>query len=318
MKRAITKIIANKKPGGPKPREPHCEKCARQIGWINLSASIVVTALRVAIGILSRSSALLTSSFYSFTNAGAALIIIIARKISAKPVDREHPFGHGKAEFIAIFFLSALSMIGLLCLTVTSLNVLVNGIDSPPHWIAAAVAIVSIIAGRLLYSYTTCVGKNLNSPAITTQAEHIHSDTVGNIAVMAGVIGARLGFYFMDPLAALFEVVHLILLIRRMFFFAVSGLMDHAIDRRKVQQIERYAAGVPGVRRVNRMRARQIGQMIWVDLDIALDGDLNVIEGNKIIEKVKKAIIGHVSHVGNITVGFAPAERMEKPCILNR
>ncbi|MEW6200344.1 MAG: cation diffusion facilitator family transporter [bacterium] len=311
MKVTNAVITPEKESGSLKKLSSRCEKCARKIGWINLIASAAITILRIVVGILSGSAALLTSSFYSFTNAGAALIIIIARKISDMPVDKEHPFGHDKVEFIAVFFLSVLFIIGLIFLTVTTMNSFISGTDTPPHWIAILVAVASIIIGRILYAHTICVGKNLNSPAICAQAEHIHSDTTGNIVVLVGVIGARLGFYFMDPLAAMVEVVHLILLIRQMFFFSVSGLMDQTIDQNKLKEIERYARSVPGIHHINRARARQVGQLIWVDLNVELAGELNIAEGNKIIENVKKTITSHVSHIGNITVSFAPADRME-------
>ena len=272
-----------------------CITCVKQAGWIAVYANFALALFKAFIGYISGSQAILGDALFSFKDFIASLVVVIGVKVSGKPADDQHPYGHGKIEFVALFHISLGLIVGTILLFAHSAKGIwycFNGSGaSSPGMIAFWAALISVAANYKLAQFLNCVGDKIHSPSILANARHNNSDAVSSIMVALAVLGARyLGLQFLDPLVALIEAVCLMGMSVEMLSDALKGLFDFAAHPEAVGRIESIARVVPGVRKVSRVVARQRGQGIWVDMTINVDADLKHQEGYIVSQHVKKSI----------------------------
>ena len=282
----------------------NCQGCLSRVGWIGLSISILVGAFTVFIGILNNSKALIAASLCSGIDIATALTIILGLKLSGKPIDLKHPYGHGKVEFIVVGGVSLLLISSALILFFTSAKSIYHGEPGPDQWLTLAAAMVAAVVNEIKYRYANCVGKHFNSPAIKSHAEHARVDAVSSAAVGIGVICAKGGLHFVDPLIAIFEIGHILKASFKMLINSIKSLMDVALPEHKTTEVKNMISKVDGVRGINYLIARQIGQHIWIELSIFIDPDITIYEGKNIAESVKTNIVNNLDYIGNIQVQF--------------
>ena len=287
-------------------RSENCHDCHNRIGWIALFISILVGAFTILVGILSNSKALIAASLCSGIDVATALTVLLGLKFSGKPIDLEHPYGHGKIEFIAVSGISISLIVSGGILLFHSARSIYQHEPGPEHLITLAVAVVAATATEIKYRYSKCVGRQFNSPAILSHAEHARVDVFSFAAVGVGVICARIGIHFVDPLIAIFEIVHIFIASYKMLKESTKGLMDVSLPETKTIAIKKMIAEVKGVEEINYIFARQLGQYIWIELSICVDPDITIIEGKTIAQSVKTNILKNLNHVGNVQVQFLP------------
>ncbi len=276
--------------------------CGRYYGWISLSSNLFNATLKIGVGIVARSHALVADGFHSLSDAVTALITIVTLRISRKPVDKGHPYGHGKVEFISAALFSMLLLALALFIMVKSIRSMVDPMLEPPNFLAIGPAVVSILVNIAISNYGHCVGKEIKSPVIIANAKENRADAFSSIASLVGIIGALAGFPMLDPLAAM--VVSL--LIGRMGLEILSeasaGLMDGAIDKEHRLQIRRKARAVDGVEKVKSLRTRRIGQKIWVDIGILVSPKITLSEGDRIAHEVRNSLMRNNPEMQDATV----------------
>ncbi|MCU0694873.1 MAG: cation diffusion facilitator family transporter, partial [Polyangiaceae bacterium] len=159
-----------------------CFGCGVRTTWWNLAAAIAMILLKVGVGILAGSQALVASALYSFNDLLAAVAVLASLKVGGRPPDTEHPFGHGKVEYLAIGMVSVALAASVLMATYSIVDLL-KGSEGPPSVLALLVALLSMGTSLLLAAKSTCAARRLDSPALHTSAEHAHSDAVSSGAV---------------------------------------------------------------------------------------------------------------------------------------
>lgn len=282
----------------------NCQDCLTRVGWIGLSVSIFVGSFTVVIGILNGSKALIAASLCSGIDVATALTVLLGLKLSGKPIDLEHPYGHGKVEFLVTGGISLLLIFSALILLISSAKSIYHGEPGPDQWLTLAVAVVAAAINEIKYRYANCVGKHFNSPAIKVHAEHARVDAISSGAVGIGVLCAKVGLHFVDPLIAVFEVGHILKASLKMLINSIKSLMDRSLPEHKKREIKNMVSNVKGVEGIRYLFARQIGQHIWIELSILIDPDITIYEGKNIAESVKTNILGDLDYVGNVQVQF--------------
>ncbi len=287
-----------------------CLECESKAGWVAVGGNLSLAVFKLVVGILSGSKAVQADSIYSFKDFLTSLIVLIGMKVSGKPADENHPYGHGKIEFVAIFLISVLIIIGTVFLLIHSLKdiwLAYNDINiSPPKFIAFWAAVISIIANYKLSTYLHCVGGLRKSPSILANAKHNHSDAISSSFVAGAIIGTRFGLHFLDPLVAVVETVDLIRLSAVMMNDAVKGMMDSSVRSTEIEEIKNTAAIVPGVKKISRIIARKVGQGIWVDMIIKVEHNRTLEEGHRIGRHVEKTIMKQYTGIEGINLSIEP------------
>ncbi len=286
-----------------------CIACSKKVGWFAVYANLALALFKAFIGYISGSKAILADSLFSFKDFVTSLVVVAGIKVSGKPADENHPYGHGKIEFVAMLIMSILLIIATTFLFIHSVKGIwqsFHGETYVPKFIAFWAAIISVIANYKISTYLQCVGEKLKSPAVLANAKHSHSDAISSALVAGGVLGTRLGFFFLDPLVAAVETVDLMRLSISMFKESLHGLFDASVDAEILGKIEATARLVPGVRRVSRVTARQLGQSIWIDITIKVDHHLSHQDGHLIGLHVKESLHGLFNNVSGVHLTVEP------------
>ena len=287
-----------------------CQECEKKAGWTAVLINFTLAMFKLVVGLLSGSKAVMADSIYSIKDFLTSLIVIVGIKISGKPADENHPYGHGKIEFVAIFIISILIIIGTFFLLIHSVKdvwMVYQGVNiRPPKFIAFWAAVISIIANYKLYAYLHCVGTYIKSPAMLINAKHNHSDAISSCFVAIAIIGTRFGLHFMDPLVAVIETIDLIRLSVVTLNDALKGMMDSSVGIPELKRIEKTAVLVPGVKRVTNLIGRKVGQGIWLDMVIKVEHDKTLEEGHKIGHHLENTLLKRHDIIEGINLSIEP------------
>ncbi len=282
-----------------------CVVCYRAVGWIGLAANLALSILKLVVGVVSGSHALVVDALYSGKDVVTSFLIILGLRLAKQPIDEEHQFGHGKAEFLYSV------VIGLALIVTTGLVLyfeagkLIQGVHQAPHLIALWTAIFAVGANVLLTLYTRCVAYQINSPMVAVLSKHQKSDAIASVAVALGIIGSHyLGMPWLDTLVAVGECVDLGYMGGEVCAHAIRGLMDASAPEEVVMQIQDRAGLIAGVKKVEIVQTRRVGQEIWASLVIGVDPELSVYEAKQISLAVEKALEESITHLGEVSVRF--------------
>ncbi|MBF0610891.1 MAG: magnetosome biogenesis CDF transporter MamM [Magnetococcales bacterium] len=282
-----------------------CMACNEMIGWIGLVVNFAMSGLKLFVGGISGSHALVVDGLYSAKDVVTSGLIVIGLKLSKQPIDKEHPFGHGKVEFLISLVISLLLVLVVMLLFYLATDKLITGNHQAPHLIALWTAVLSVVINLFMQSYAHCVAVEINSPIVETLSKHHHSDGVSSMAVAVGIIGSHyLAMPWLDSVVAIGETLDLLILGGKIFWEAFHGLMDSSAPDEINRQIESEAMTVAGVKEIRSLRTRRVGQEIWIDLVIGIDPDANILAGKFIARRVEEALATAIHHVGDISVHF--------------
>jgi len=284
-----------------------CIDCSRKIVWQNLWVNLTLGIFKGFISIIGGSEALIADALHSVANAVMAGIIGASLKISNKSVDKNHPYGHGKAEFLFTALVALLFMAGAIVLLITSIKSIIHGSRGAPKMVAALAAIISIIANEIVFRRTLCVSKKVNSLSISTNAWGNRTDSFSSIAALIGILFAKLGLRFMDSLAAVTVSFFIIKISITILQDAIGGLVDVSLPPEQIKSIQKIVASVDGVKSISAIRTRRIGRLNWIDIEIGLMAQTTIAQADNIASKVRRAVSDGIEHVGNVVVYFNPA-----------
>lgn len=273
-------------------KKPQCESfCRKYYGWISFASNIFNAGLKIGVGIVTQSQALIADGFHSLSDSLTAIVTIATLRVSGRPSDASHPYGHGKIEFISacLFSLMLMTLAGII--TVRAIISMLSETLAPPNFLAAGPALISILTNIAVSNYGLCVGREINSPVITANAKENNADAMSSVASLTGIIAAVLGFPKFDPLAAIAVAACIAYMGYQIFHESASGLMDAAIGKEDRDVIRRLVRSVPGVQRLAFLRTRRIGQKIWADVGIKVSPTLTLDEADSVAHEVRNALM---------------------------
>ena len=279
-----------------------CTRCATTASWVGLWDSLALALLKGVVGVLTRSRALTASALYSLHDAVSSIAVLIGMRVSKRPADEEHPYGHGNAEFIVCVFTSLVILVVTVVLLGDCIKIIFRGEHSVVHWAALPVALISVVANELLYRYNMCAVRHINSPAILGHAKHHRADAISSVAVVVAIIGSKMGYPSLDAIVAVFEAAHLIIVSADILYQGGSGLIDRAIETSDVASIREVLAAMPDVAEVCDVKTRQLGRRAWVDVYVRLPEHKTIEEAGTISGQIRQSINEQIKHIGNVNV----------------
>jgi cation diffusion facilitator family transporter len=279
----------------------------RRISVISLVSNTLLALLKIFIGFFGSSKALIADGFHSVSDMASTIIVMISIKFSETPADKNHPYGHEKAEALGTNILSVILILTAFFLGRDAVLTIFEGdIAEPGSW-ALVAAFISIVVKELLYRYTIKIGEKINSRGLIADAHHHRSDAFSSIAALIGIGGAKLGFRFLDPLAGL-VVAFLILKVGYEIMRDTSyELMDGRPAKEKIEEIRDFADSIDGVIDIHDIKLRSYGPNYIVDLKIVVRDQLSVVEGHNIACQVENIIIDNSDDVKDVLVHIDPA-----------
>jgi len=260
-----------------------CKKCAQNVGTVNIIGNILMICIKGYMGIAGRSKGLIADAIHSCADLLATIIMIIGLKISDKNKNEKYPYGYGKAEYIvSVVIYLFLFCIGTYIVYEGVMTIVENRVVNP-CLSAAWGAIFSIVINELLFRYTLCAGTQINRPSMQAKAWESRSDVFSSIAVLVGILGAKMGFHFMDPLAAIIVGVIILKICIEMIKDAVFNLMDKTLENEEyIGQINTSLKKMETIAGIKKIISRELGQYLEFEIDLFVPADISVQFGEKI------------------------------------
>ncbi|MEJ7893089.1 MAG: cation diffusion facilitator family transporter [Solirubrobacteraceae bacterium] len=258
---------------------------------LSVLAAIVLVAVKLVTGLATGSLGLIAEALHSATDLVAAVLTLYAVRVAVRPPDREHPFGHGKAEHLAALGEAAALAVASVVLAALAATRLASGsgADIDAAWWAFAVLgfVIAVDAFRATASYRGA--KRYNSPALASNALHFTGDLLGSVAVVVGLLFVRAGYQEGDAIAALIVAVLVIAAAVRLARNNVRVLMDQAPEAAAGAARDAIARDEPGVE-VKRLRVREAAGAYFVDAVVGVRPDAAVGQGHALADAVEASV----------------------------
>lgn len=287
---------------------PQCERCIQMVGPVNLWGNVGLTVFKLAFGLMCGSIALVADAFHSLGDVAISVVMMLALYISGKEPDEDHPFGHGKIEFIGAGIIGVSMLMVALLIVWYSIQHIIRGELEAPERIAILVAIISIAANYLLYKHSLCAGQQVNSSVIIANAYENLTDAQSSLAVLIGIVGAQMGWVFFDPLAAVFIGVLIFRTALRTLREAARGLGDFGLEPGVTKEIRTAVESIDGVVGIDGIQARRVGQRFEVGLRVKVESAKTVEWSNEVAQSIRDAVGRIVEGAGPVEVGFQGVE----------
>lgn len=260
---------------------------------VGLLAYIILAVAKLTVGWWAGSRALVADGINNVTDIIGTATALLGLRIAGRPADEEHPYGHQRAETIATLVVGTImAMVGLDVAVSAGAALFRPDLEVPEPlamWVGAASALVMLA----VYTYNLRLSRRTGSKVLEAAAYDHLSDAITAAGTVVGVLGARMGLPWLDPLAGLVVAGVIIRTAYHIGIDSARSLMD-GFDVASQKELRRRAAGVAGVVRVHSLRARSVGNLVYVDVTIGVKPNLTIVEAHAVSDGVEAALQGQL------------------------
>ena len=255
--------------------------------WGSL-VNILLTALKFAAGILGASAAMIADAVHSLSDLLTDFVVLLFVRISSRPADHDHPYGHGKYETLATTIVAvALLAAGgvLLAEGVEKIAAALRGEElAMPGRIALWAALISIAAKEMIYWLTIRVARRVRSSALEANAWHHRTDSLSSVATALGIGGALIfggRWAILDPIAAVLVSVFILVAAAKLLHEAIQDLLEKRLPDEVEQQIRDIVAEDQEMSELHKLRTRRVGMVYSIDMHIRMHGNVSLYEAHR-------------------------------------
>lgn len=289
------------------------EKEIYKVTIVGSFVNLLLLIFKFVSGIVGHSAAMIADAVHSLSDFVTDILVLVFVKISSKPADKDHRYGHGKFETLATAIIGMVLLavgIGIFYQGATSIYAVYNGqVLSSPGYIALIAAAVSIVSKEAVYWYTVIKGKKLNSQAVVANAWHHRSDAFSSIGTLLGIGGAILGgekWAVLDPIAAVVVSIFIVKVAISILNGSLQELLEHALPKTVQEEIKQLILSVDGVSEPHHLRTRRVGSNYAIEVHIRMDGNLSLNEAHHITSLVEKKLKEKYGEGTNLSVHAEP------------
>ena len=290
---------------------------AERIGIGSIILGCLVLGLKAAAWWVTGSAALYSDALESIVNVVASALAYGALRVSAMPADANHPYGHGKAELFSAIIEGALIVVAAVSIfehawvtfhALRPLEMVGEGL--------ALNALATVLNGTWSWLLIR-TGRRLRSPALVADGQHLMTDVVTSVGVLAGLgLVIATGYLIIDPLLAFGIGVYVLWSGMRMMWASVSGLMDAAPEPEVVQRIrELVAESATGALEAHDLRSRHSGRITFLEFHLVVPGSMTVAEAHQICDRIEERLKADMHHL-MITIHVEPEEKAKQHGVL--
>lgn len=288
----------------------------REIVRITLFGSgvnLLLTGMKFVAGILGASGAMIADAVHSLSDLMTDFVVLLFVKISSRPADSKHPYGHGKYETLAtaIVAIALLAAGGVLAAEGVQkiMSALRGEVLPAPGKIALWAALVSIAAKELVYRMTIRVSKRVDSPALEANAWHHRSDSLSSVATAAGIGGALwIGgkWAILDPVAAVLVSVFILVAAAKMLHEALQDLLEKSLPPEVEQQIRSIVEEDSDLHEMHKLRTRKVGNIYSIEMHLRMNGDMSLYEAHRHSMELEQRLRNRFGQETIVTVHLEP------------
>ena len=278
--------------------------------WIGLIVNILLSALKMAGGVIGSSQAIIADGVHSLSDSSTDIAILIGVRFWSRPPDESHPYGHRRIEAVVTVFIGLVLVAVAAGLVYNALVTFQEPHPKAPGRIAICASLISIVSKEVLYRWTAAIGRRLKSRALLANAWHHRSDAFSSIP--AGIAVTIALFYpslrFLDHLAAVVVSFFILRAAWTIVSPALKELVDCGASRKDCEKIQAISLAIPGVRSVHALRTRYVGPGLMVDLHVLVDPGITVWQGHNIAGEVKHRLLSEGPDIIDVIVHLEPDE----------
>ncbi len=283
------------------------EQIALRVSLVSILVNLLLTAAKLAAGLLARSGAMVSDAVHSASDVCSTLVVMVGVRLSAKASDREHPYGHERLECVAAILLSVfLLLTGLFIGWRGVVSIAGGAVPAAPGLPALGAAILSIAVKEAMFWYTRRRARQTDSDALMADAWHHRSDALSSVGALLGIAGARLGFPILDPLASVVICIFIGKAAADIFLDAVNKMIDRSCSEETEQAIRACVLAHGDVSGVDLLLTREFGSRIYAELEISVDGDLSLRQAHAVAERVHNDVEAAFPKVKHIMIHVNP------------
>jgi len=283
-------------------------KIIRMTTWVGAICNVLLACVKITVGNIAHSNALVADGIHSFSDLLTDLAIILGSKIWMAPADENHPYGHGRYETITNIFIGGLLFFVAIAMGLRAFKALTEGHVSSPDILAFWVAIFSIVVKELLYRWTLSQAKRSHSKAMYANAWHHRSDALSSLPVAIAVIINYFypQFKFVDPIATFLVSILIIKATYEIIMPSFYELTETATDNSIEKEVKHYVRFNENTKEVHDLRVRRMGKDIFVDFHLLVDPKLTIVQAHEIAKMTKAYLMGRNTDIFDVLIHIEP------------
>ena len=291
------------------------EKEIYKVTIIGGLVNLLLLVFKFVAGFLAHSGAMIADATHSFSDFITDIVVLVFVRLGNRPKDKNHDYGHGKYETLAM------TIIGV-ALMIVAIGIIVEGAKKIAFWagggtleepgmLAFWAAIVSILTKEAIYRYSIIKARKLDSKAVEANAWHHRSDALSSLGTAVGIGGAIfLGdrWAILDPIASVIVGGILVKVAFNILKEAVGDLMEQSLPDKIENEMLELVKGIPGVAKPHNLRTRRIGNHYAIEIHIMMDGDITLREAHDKATEVEEVLREHYGKETHVAVHVEPNE----------
>lgn len=278
-----------------------------------LASNIFLAAIKTSIGILGHSHALLADGINSVSDVAYYVVVSVFIRLAHKPADEDHPYGHTQLESIASLVVGSFVITTAIAIFWEAVNEVYDQLSGGGVFSGAAagalwVALLTVAIKMGLMLYSQRVGRLTKSTVVVALAYDHRNDIFTASAATVGIYLGRAGYPWVDPLAGALVALVILRTGIGIMHESTSELMDTLPSRSLDQQINGLITSIPGIQRIEEIKAHRFGPYLVVNLTIGIDGSLSLSEGDRIASQVETILLREIEFMHRVHVHYHPVE----------
>jgi cation diffusion facilitator family transporter len=296
--------------------EPDRSKKIERASWLGIVGNGLLSVLKITAGIAAGSFAVVSDGIDSANDILTSLVTLISARVAARRPTARFPYGYTRADTIATKLLSFVIFFAGAELIISAVrHILADTPTDLPSPLAVYVTIVSIAAKIFLAYYKISVGRRVNSSMLIADGKNMQNDVIISVAVLAGLVATHaLEMPVLDSVTALIVSVWIIRVAFKIFMESNTELMDGLHSTRVYDRVFEAVGRIPEAESPHRVRARHVGHLYVIDLDIEVDSELSVVAAHDIAQQTEEMIRAVVPNVYDVVVHVEPRGNAEGEC----
>lgn len=266
---------------------------AMRVSVVSIVWNVMLSLFKLLAGIVGHSGAMISDALHSASDVFSTIVVILGVHIASRKSDEDHQYGHDRLECVAAIVLAVILFATGIGIGISGVSKILEDSEATseiPGMIALVAAVVSIGVKESMFWYTRAAAKSINSGALMADAWHHRSDALSSIGAFAGILGARMGFPVLDPLASVVICIFIAKAAYEIFKDAIDKMVDKSCDEETEKKMRELISRQKGVLGIDVLHTRLFGARIYVDIEISADGEITLREGHEIAQMVHDKI----------------------------
>lgn len=278
----------------------------KKVSALGVCANVFLLVIKGLIGFVSNSQAMSADSLNSAGDIFASIMSFIGAKVSSKPKDDDHPYGHEKAEYIFSFVISISMIVASVIMIKTSVQSVILKSKVNVSWTLFVICIITIVTKVILFIYTNKKNKETSSILIKANNEDHRNDMFVTTGTLIGIVSSYFGIYFIDGIIGILISLWIIFVGIKLLREAYIVLMDTSLDDKTYREITDFVEKDDRIMHVDEVLSKPVGNRHIIILKVSMDGDMSLEKSHNIGGKIKEELMNKFEFICDVIIHINP------------